>query len=96
MFGLQFTIRGMLIATGVLAIICWTLASAIRGQSWAIAILLGLVALLIWVIGQVMLFAVGALSSAIFGATQRKTLSSPFANETPAPQILPADRRIAD
>ncbi|PQO44311.1 hypothetical protein [Blastopirellula marina] len=96
MLGLQFTIRGMLISTAVLAIVCWTLACAVRGQNWAIAVLLGLVALVIWVFGQVMLFAVAALTSAIFGATQRKKLASPFANETPAPQILPTDRRAVD
>ncbi|UUO09116.1 hypothetical protein M4951_12565 [Blastopirellula sp. J2-11] len=86
----------MLLSTAVLAMVCWTLASAVRGHGWAIAVMLSLVALAIWVLGQAMLFSVAALASAVFGATQRKTLRSPFANETPAPQILPTDHHVAD
>ncbi|WP_131282604.1 hypothetical protein [Blastopirellula marina] len=86
----------MLISTAVLAIVCWTLASAVRGDGWAIAVMLSLVALAIWALGQGVLFSVAALASAVFGATQSRTLRSPFANETPAPQILPTDHHVAD
>ncbi|WP_146430323.1 hypothetical protein [Blastopirellula retiformator] len=96
MLGLQFTIRGMLIVTALLAVICWTLACAVWGHTWAVAVLLSLVAATIWVLGQIMLFAVAALASTIFNVTQRKKLTSPFANETPAPQILPTDHHVAD
>jgi len=96
MLGLQFSIRVMLIVTAVVALFCWVAACAVMGQTWAIAVTLSLVALTIWVLGQVMLFAVAALASTIFSVTQRKQLTSPFANETPAPQILPTDHHVAD
>ncbi|MCC9607859.1 hypothetical protein LOC68_02980 [Blastopirellula sp. JC732] len=96
MLGLQFSIRVMLIGTAVVATLCWVAACAVMGQTWAIALLLTVLALVVWALGQVMLFAVAALASTIFSVTQRKTLTSPFANETPAPQILPTDHHVAD
>ncbi|MFI4877031.1 MAG: hypothetical protein ACIALR_16885 [Blastopirellula sp. JB062] len=96
MLGPQFTIRRLLLATALLAIVCWTLASAVQGHLWAIAAMVTLASGIVWLVGQILLLAFAAAASWAFGSARRKTLDSPFATDTPAPQILPTQSHVAE
>lgn len=86
----RFSLRALLLATAVCAVLSLVLAGAVRGQAWAVSMTAGFSTLAALLVVHPLAFAVASVLSLL-----RKQLSpppsgtSPFATAGPPRQVIP-------
>lgn len=85
----RFSLRALLIATAACAVFSLVIASAVRGQAWAIGVTAGLAGLASMLFFHPLAFAVAAVLSAVRRqSTPPPAGTSPFATAGPPRQII--------
>jgi hypothetical protein len=85
----RFSLRQLLAVTTACALFCYVIATATRGQQWAIAVSLAVSSVLLALVVYAVVFAIAWLLTLIGGLfTKRIVATSPFANAAPPPQFV--------
>lgn len=86
----KFSIRSLLLLMVVAGFVFLTASQAVRGQSWAIAVCIALLSLLLSFVVYTVVFFLAVPAALISQAMETNTApTSPFATHQPPPQILP-------
>ncbi|MEX0792299.1 MAG: hypothetical protein WD045_04150 [Pirellulaceae bacterium] len=85
----QYSIKKILLFTGLFAVWCWVAIQAWHGAMIAQAILFAFMAWAAWLTIHLAITGTGFLMMKLSELTRREQPQSPFAHETKAPQILP-------
>lgn len=84
----RFSITRLLFFIPVVALGCLLLKLAIDGVHWAQALMLVVLAAVLWAVVQVVLTLVGFAMMTLAEIGSKEKPQSPFATDTPAPQII--------
>jgi hypothetical protein len=88
----RFTIRWLLGLTAVCSVFFLVLASALRGQLWAMALSIAITSAVVAFLCYAALFGVAYALAALFGAVRSQPRGgSPFAAGVPPPQLIPPE-----
>jgi len=88
MFG-RFSIANLLLGIGVFSLVCMVIRQAFFQQQWALAIAFVLASITIWMAIHLVLVGFGYLLMLVRRSISPQKPQSPFATDTPAPQIIP-------
>ncbi len=85
----RFSLLHLLVITTASAVFCYIIAMATRGHQWAMAISLAIGSVLLAFIFHAGIFGIAWLLSLVGRMFMPKTtVSSPFANAAPPPQLV--------
>ena len=86
----RFSLRLLMVVTTLSGVFFLVVAQAVRGHAWAIALTVGLSALLATLVLHAMVFGL-AWSMTFFWRrfSGRESTGSPFATSAPPPQVIP-------
>ena len=88
----RFTIRRLFGITAVCGIFFLIVSFAVRGHLWAASISVALAGLLVLLLVHALFFSMSWVTSLLVGVVQgMKAARSPFAQDTPPPQIIPPE-----
>ena len=88
----RFTIRWLLGLTAICSVFFLVLASAIRGQLWAIALSIAVASAVVAFLCYAAFFGVAYIMASVFGLVRTQPRGgSPFAAGAPPPQIIPPE-----
>ena len=87
----KFTIRRLLAITTLFAVFSLVATFAVRGQPWAIAVVVAVFGLAMGFGAYLFFFVVARIFSAIGNTIAPQRPSSPFAHHRPPPQIISPD-----
>lgn len=86
----KFSIRSLLLLMVVAGFVFLTIAQAVSGQAWAIAICIALLSLTLSFLVYAAVFFLAVPAALVSQAMETNTVpTSPFATHQPPPQILP-------
>ena len=90
MFRPRFSIRSLLILPTASSFVCLVAMFAVQGSLWALAVTISLLGLSVSFVAYALVFAVAyLLASSVAMARASATSGTPFATQTPPPQIIP-------
>ena len=88
----RFTVRSLLLLMTVCSVFFLVLATAIRGQLWAIAVSAAVGSAVLAFLCYGAFFGVAYLLASVFGLVRREThAGTPFATAAPPPQLIPPE-----
>ena len=92
----RFSITRLLLFIAAVGVGCFALQQAIGGANWAQAIMLVVFAAVLWVAIHMLISLMGFAMMKLVQAGTWEKPQSPFATDTPAPQIIPPNQAEKD